>query len=117
MYIEYIYILKYFFIILIFFIILFSISFFFVYQKLNFNKTSSYECGFNPFADARMQFEIKFYLIGILFIIFDIEISYLFPWVLNFYNLNFIALFSMIFFIFLLTLGFVYEWKKGALNW
>jgi len=80
-------------------------------------KTAPYECGFNPYADARMQFEIKFYLIGILFIIFDIEISFLFPWVINLYNLNFSAIFSMCFFIFLLTIGFVYEWKKGALDW
>ena len=86
-------------------------------RTVDIEKLSPYECGFNPYSDARMQFEIKFYLVGILFIIFDIEISFLFPWVLNFYNLDFIAVFSMIIFIFLLTLGFVYEWNKGALNW
>jgi NADH-quinone oxidoreductase subunit A len=91
--------------------------YFFVYQQYDIQKISAYECGFNPFFDARIQFEVKFYLIGILFIIFDIEISFLFPWIIAINSLSFIAIFSMIFFIFILTLGFIYEWLKGALDW
>jgi len=79
LYSEYIFIIKYFFILITIFLIIFLISFILVYQKPYFEKVSPYECGFNPFYDARIQFEVKFYLIGILFIIFDIEISLLFP--------------------------------------
>ena len=79
MYNEYIYILKYFFFALFISCLLFMISFFFVYQVMDKEKISSYECGFNPFSDSRMKFEIRFYIVGILFIIFDLEIIFLFP--------------------------------------
>lgn len=80
-------------------------------------KTSSYECGFEPFNDARKKIDVRFYLVAILFIIFDLEIAYLFPWALDNYNLSYDGLFSLFFFLLLLTLGFIFEWKKGALEW
>lgn len=76
-------------------------------------KLSSYECGFEPFDTARSKFEIKFYLVAILFIIFDLEVAYLFPWCLIFNPFNFIVLFFLV----VLTIGFVYEYTKGALDW
>jgi NADH:ubiquinone oxidoreductase subunit 3 (subunit A) len=79
MFLEYIIVLKYFFVCFILVIVLFSFSFFFVFQKPDSEKFSSYECGFNPFGDARTKFEVRFYLVGILFIIFDLEITFLFP--------------------------------------
>lgn len=81
MYLEYLYILKYLMIFLIIGLLLFFISFFFVYQKPTIEKISAYECGFNPFGDARSKFEIRYYLVAILFIIFDLELLFLFPWV------------------------------------
>lgn len=80
-------------------------------------KSSSYECGFNPFGDARNKFEVKFYLIAILFIIFDLEISFLFPWTVILYKINLFGFISMLFFLFILALGFIYEWLVGALDW
>ncbi len=117
MYFEYIYILKYSIIFLIIGLILFSVSFFFVYQQPNNEKVSSYECGFNPFGDARNKFEIRYYLVAILFIIFDLELLFLFPWVICFNTLTIEGIISMIFFLFILTLGFIYEWNEGALDW
>ena len=117
MFLEYIYILKYLLIFLILGLLLFLISFLLVYQKPNNEKISSYECGFNPFSDARNKFEIRYYLISILFIIFDLELLFLFPWVICFNNLNIQGILSMIFFLFLLTIGFIYEWYEGALDW
>ena len=80
-------------------------------------KLSPYECGFEAFEDARMQFDIRYYLIAIQFIIFDLEIAFLFPWAVNFRNLGIVGLTEMGIFIGLLVLGFVYVWKKGALEW
>ena len=80
-------------------------------------KLSPYECGFAPFEDARMQFDVRYYLIAIQFIIFDLEIAFVFPWAVNFRNLGIIGLTEMGIFIGLLVLGFVYVWKKGALEW
>jgi NADH:ubiquinone oxidoreductase subunit 3 (subunit A) len=97
--------------------LLFSISFFFVYQANDLEKISSYECGFNPFSDSRVKFEIRFYLIGILFIIFDLEITFLLPWLFVVSkDMTFESGVSMCFFILLLTIGFVYEFIKGALD-
>jgi NADH:ubiquinone oxidoreductase subunit 3 (subunit A) len=79
MYLEYIFLYKYFLFCLIVVLILFSVSFFFIYQVIDIQKVSSYECGFNPFSDSRVKFEIRFYIVGILFIIFDIELTFLFP--------------------------------------
>ena len=80
-------------------------------------KLSSYECGFEPFNDSRMQFDVRFYLVAILFIIFDLEIAFLFPWAISLGNIGFLGFISMMIFLFILTVGFVYEWKKGALDW
>lgn len=80
-------------------------------------KLSSYECGFIPFEDARVKFDVRFYLVGILFIIFDLEISFLFPWALTLANLTSFGYWTMFAFLVLLTIGFVYEWFKGALEW
>jgi NADH:ubiquinone oxidoreductase subunit 3 (subunit A) len=80
-------------------------------------KLSAYECGFDPFDDARSTFDVRFYLVGILFIIFDLEVSFLFPWAVCLDTLPWDGLFSMVLFLGILTVGFVYEWKKGGLNW
>ena len=79
-------------------------------------KLSPYECGFEPAGDARGKFDVKFYLIAILFIIFDIEIAFLFPWAASLKTMNIVGFFSMISFLAILTIGFIYEWKKGALD-
>ena len=80
-------------------------------------KLSAYECGFEPFNDSRMEFDIRFYLVAILFIIFDLEIAFLFPWAITLGNIGYYGFFSMMLFLFILTIGFIYEWKKGALDW
>lgn len=80
-------------------------------------KVSAYECGFNAFDDARMKFDVRFYLVSILFIIFDLEVAFLFPWAVNFQNLSDVSFWSMMVFLGVLTAGFAYEWKKGALEW
>ena len=80
-------------------------------------KSSAYECGFENFSDARMQFDIRFYLVAILFIIFDLEIAFLFPWAVALDNLGSSGLVAMSIFLVILIIGFIYEWKKGALNW
>lgn len=80
-------------------------------------KLSAYECGFNAFDDARMKFDIRFYLVSLLFIIFDLEVAFLFPWAVAFHDIGAFGFWSMITFLFVLTIGFVYEWKKGALEW
>ncbi len=80
-------------------------------------KVSAYECGFNAFDDARMKFDVRFYLVSILFIIFDLEIAFLFPWAVSFGGLSDVAFWSMMVFLGVLTVGFAYEWKKGALDW
>ena len=88
---------------------MFLLSFLLVYQQPNSEKMSAYECGFNPFGDARNKFEIRYYLVAILFIIFDLELLFLFPWIISFTTLSFEGIFSMILFLFILTLGFIYE--------
>ncbi len=80
-------------------------------------KLSAYECGFNAFDDARMKFDVRFYLVSILFIIFDLEIAFLFPWAVAFGDISMAAFWSMMVFLVVLTVGFAYEWKKGALEW
>ena len=80
-------------------------------------KLSAYECGFEPFEDSRMEFDVRFYLVAILFIIFDLEIAFLFPWAISLGNLGSLGFWSMMIFLFVLTVGFIYEWKKGALDW
>mgnify|MGYP002621503738 FL=1 len=80
-------------------------------------KVSIYECGFNAFDDARMKFDVRFYLVAILFIIFDLEVAFLFPWAVSFGDIGWFGFWSMMVFLGVLTIGFIYEWKKGALEW
>ncbi len=80
-------------------------------------KLSAYECGFNAFDDARMTFDVRFYLVSILFIIFDLEVAFLFPWAVTFGGLGNLGFWSMMTFLAVLTVGFIYEWRKGALEW
>ena len=80
-------------------------------------KLSAYECGFNAFDDARMKFDVRFYLVSILFIIFDLEVAFLFPWVFQVAAGNVFAFWSMMTFLGVLTVGFIYEWRRGALEW
>jgi len=80
-------------------------------------KLSAYECGFNAFGDSRMKFDVRFYLVSILFIIFDLEVAFLFPWAVTLGSTGVFAFWSMVTFLGVLTVGFIYEWKKGALEW
>ena len=80
-------------------------------------KLSASECGFEAFSDSRMKFDVRFYLVAILFIIFDLEIAFLFPWAVSLGNIGSLGFWSMIIFLAILTVGFIYEWKKGALDW
>ena len=80
-------------------------------------KLSAYECGFEAFSDSRMEFDVRFYLVAILFIIFDLEIAFLFPWAISLGSIGALGFWSMMIFLFVLTIGFIYEWKIGALDW
>ena len=86
-------------------------------QRPDVEKNSSYECGFEPFDDARHKFDVRFYLVAILFIIFDLEVAFLFPWAISLGQIGLFGFWSMIIFLSILTIGFVYEWRKGALEW
>ena len=110
--------------IILFLVIALGLSVFFI--VLNFilspkkpdpEKLSAYECGFEPFDDSRIEFDVRFYLVAILFIIFDLEIAFLFPWAVSLGNIGILGFCSMMIFLFILTVGFIYEWKKGALDW
>src|ERR1700710_2616465 len=87
------------------------------FQSPDPEKLSAYECGFNAFDDARMKFDVRFYLVAILFIIFDLEMSFLFPWAIASSDLGLFGYWSMMVFLGVLTIGFIYEWRKGALEW
>jgi NADH-quinone oxidoreductase subunit A len=89
----------------------------FAVNKPDKEKLSTYECGFEPFGDARGKFDVRFYLVAILFIIFDLEIAFLFPWAITLGKIGFFGFWSMMVFLGVLTIGFIYEWKKGALDW
>tara|TARA_B100001146_G_scaffold181784_1_gene164101 strand:+ start:82 stop:450 length:369 start_codon:yes stop_codon:yes gene_type:complete len=93
------------------------VNFIFSPKKPDPEKLSAYECGFEPFNDSRMEFDVRFYLVAILFIIFDLEIAFLFPWAISLGNIGLLGFSSMMIFLFILTIGFIYEWKKGALDW
>ncbi len=80
-------------------------------------KTSPYECGFEAFEDARMKFDVRYYLVAILFILFDLEIAFLFPWAVSLDSIGFFGFVSMMIFLAILVVGFIYEWMKGALDW
>ena len=116
--------LKDYFSIIIFFVIALGLSCVFIILNYMLSpknpdpeKLSAYECGFEPFNDSRIEFDVRFYLVAILFIIFDLEIAFLFPWAISLGNIGFLGFISMMIFLFILTVGFVYEWKKGALDW
>ena len=87
------------------------------YKSPDPEKLSAYECGFNAFDDARMKFDVRFYLVSILFIIFDLEVAFLFPWAAAFKEVGLFGFWSMVVFLGVLTIGFIYEWRKGALEW
>ncbi len=87
------------------------------YKNPDPEKLSAYECGFNAFDDARMKFDVRFYLVSILFIIFDLEVAFLFPWAISLGKIGLFGFWSMMVFLAVLTVGFVYEWRKGALEW
>lgn len=92
-------------------------SFVIARQRPDTEKLSPYECGFEPFEDTRGRFDVRYYLVAILFIIFDLEVAFLFPWAVSLGNIGMFGFWSMMFFLAILTIGFVYEWKKGALEW
>ena len=93
------------------------LNFLFSPKKPDPEKLSAYECGFEAFGHSRMKFDVRFYLVAILFIIFDLEIAFLFPWAISLGNIGSLGFWSMMIFLFVLTIGFIYEWKKGALDW
>jgi NADH-quinone oxidoreductase subunit A len=97
--------------------IFFFASYFFAKHTSDAEKISAYECGFEPYEDARNMFDVRFYLVAILFIIFDLEVTFLFPWSLILGSIGFYGFVIVLFFLFVLTVGFIYEWKKGALEW
>jgi NADH-quinone oxidoreductase subunit A len=86
-------------------------------QNPDAEKNAAYECGFEPFGDARSKFDVRFYLVSILFIIFDLEVAFLFPWAISLGNIGVYGFWSMVVFLAVLTVGFIYEWRKGALDW
>ena len=98
-------------------IVLLIVPFIVAYQQPDPAKLSAYVCGFDAFDDARMKFDVRFYLVAILFIIFDLEVAFLFPWAVAFGKLGLAGFWSMMVFLAVLTIGFAYEWKKGALEW
>ncbi|RYE27701.1 MAG: NADH-quinone oxidoreductase subunit A [Sphingobacteriaceae bacterium] len=98
-------------------LIISGLSFVFATNKADPEKISAYECGFDPFDDARSRFDIQFYLVAILFIIFDLEVAFLFPWACTLSRTGLFGFWCMMAFLIILTIGFVYEWKKGALDW
>ena len=114
---EYLIILIFFSISSLLSILLFFLSYLVTPQNVDQEKISAYECGFNPFDDARSTFDVRFYLVAILFLIFDLEVSFLFPWSIILNKLSLFGFWSMIIFLIVLTIGFIYEWFKGALEW
>ena len=116
--------LQYYLSIILFLIIAFVLSCSFIIinfvlspKKPDPEKLSAYECGFEPFTDSRMEFDVRFYLVAILFILFDLEIAFLFPWAISLGSIGLLGFISMMIFLLILTVGFVYEWKKGVLDW
>ena len=98
-------------------LVLLLVPFVIAFKQPDPEKLSAYECGFNAFDDARMRFDVRFYLVAILFIIFDLEVTFLFPWAVAFGELGVYGYWSMMVFLGVLTIGFIYEWRKGALEW
>ena len=99
------------------FVALFSVSYFLMQRTMDLEKLSAYECGFDPFEESLGRFDIKFYLVAILFLVFDLEIVFLFPWSIMLYKLSMFSFWVIFYFLFILLVGFIYEWRKGALDW
>lgn len=97
--------------------VVFGLSYAVSQKQSDVEKVSAYECGFDPFDDTRSNFDVRFYLVAILFLIFDLEVSFLFPWSAVLGKLPMLGYWSIMLFLAILTIGFVYEWKKGALDW
>jgi NADH-quinone oxidoreductase subunit A len=97
--------------------VLLVVPFFIAPNKPDPEKVSTYECGFDAFDDARMKFDVRFYLVSLLFIIFDLEVAFLFPWAVAFGDVGLFGFWAMMVFLGVLTIGFIYEWRKGALEW
>tara|TARA_B100001741_G_C16126106_1_gene402324 strand:+ start:204 stop:575 length:372 start_codon:yes stop_codon:yes gene_type:complete len=114
---EYLSIIIFLFVALILSVGFIAINYLFSPKNPDSEKLSAYECGFEAFSDSRMEFDVRFYLVAILFIIFDLEIAFLFPWAVSLGSIGALGFWSMMIFLFVLTIGFVYEWKKGALDW
>lgn len=93
------------------------LSYFLILRNTTIEKNSTYECGFQPFSDSRVPFDIHFYLVGLLFLLFDLEILFLVPWIFVIDLMQFINYIVLFIFLIILTIGFIYEWKKGALDW
>lgn len=117
MVVEYFFLFIFFIIVLIVAILIPLLSTMLVYQQNTKEKTSTYECGFEPFENYTPQFEIRYYLIAILFLLFDLELVFLMPWIVNLDNLEYSAIMSMFVFFFFLVLAFYYEWLRGGLEW
>lgn len=98
-------------------IVIVALSYLLATQKSDTEKVSAYECGFDPFKDSRHNFDVRFYLVAILFIIFDLEVSFLFPWAITLNQITVFGYWTMFVFLLILTIGFIYEWMKGALEW
>ena len=98
-------------------VVMVAASYIIARQRPDSEKDSAYECGFEAFDDARSKFDVRFYLVAILFIIFDLEVAFLFPWAVALGDIGMLGFWSMVVFLAVLTIGFVYEWKKGALEW
>jgi len=113
---DFIFIFFYLLLALVISLILIILSYIIIFQNLESEKISAYECGFQPFEDSRQKFDIHFYLVAIFFILFDLEIVFLFPWALNIYSLNLISFISGIYFIVILSIGLIYEFFKKALE-
>ncbi len=114
---DYFSIIIFIFVALVISIVFIVLNFLFSPKNPDPEKLSAYECGFEAFSDSRMKFDVRFYLVAILFIIFDLEIAFLFPWAISLGNIGALGFWSMMIFLTVLTVGFVYEWKKGALDW
>ncbi|MDJ0950413.1 MAG: NADH-quinone oxidoreductase subunit A [Alphaproteobacteria bacterium] len=115
--IEYLPILVFFGIALALSVAIIVASYIIAHQRPDSEKLSAYECGFDAFSDSRKQFDVRFYLVAILFIIFDLEVAFLFPWAISLGDIGLFGFWSMVIFLVILTVGFIYEWKKGALEW
>jgi NADH-quinone oxidoreductase subunit A len=98
-------------------VLMITASYILARQRPDSEKLSPYECGFDPFEDARVRFDVRYYLVAILFIIFDLEVAFLFPWAVSLGDIGVFGFWSMIVFLGVLTVGFAYEWMKGALEW